>query len=126
MGQMAYCLYSALSTFTQCIAVKALILIKTKCGVCLCSLTYCVAINMPPIQPCSSVVVSIPYSCCDNQPPLIMEGDLFSIYWTIVRTGPEMCYYGKQPCLSSKAEHIQPLPLLWCPIKQLWLRKSPP
>lgn len=47
---MAYCLYSALSMPTQCTAVKALILIKTKCGLCLCSLTYCVAINMPQIN----------------------------------------------------------------------------
>lgn len=50
MGQMAYCLYSALSMPTQCTAVKALILIKTKCGLCLCSLTYCVTINMPQIN----------------------------------------------------------------------------
>lgn len=50
MGQMAYCLYSAFSMPTQCIAVKALILIKTKCGLCLGSFTYCVAINMPQIN----------------------------------------------------------------------------
>lgn len=72
---MAYCLDNVHSMATQCAAVKrALILIKTKFGFCLCSPTYYVSLRMPSIN--LALALSLVYfpSCCENQPPLIMEG----------------------------------------------------